>query len=121
MKLRPLDFIFIFIFLSLGVWLCVRGAAHRGSVVVVNAAGKQYEYSAAQDGVYEVPGRLGITKFEIKAGRVRITDSPCPNKTCVNQGWHSPVVCLPNDVIITVQDDEKLPRDGKGGFDAISE
>ena len=112
-KLRPFDFFVTIAVLSLGIFLTVRNLSQKGSVIKVNAAGKHYEYSAKKEGIYKVHGPLGITTFEVKAGRVRIIDSPCPNKTCVNQGWHSPLVCLPNNVIITIEDE--------GEFDALSE
>ena len=121
-RLLPLDILIILLAAGCGIFLTVRSArAQRGARICVNANGVQYEYSASADGAYTVQGELGPTTFEIKDGRVRITDSPCPNKTCVAQGWHSPLVCLPNKVIITVE--------GEGGkdtakgveFDAISE
>lgn len=112
-KLRPLDFLLTITILSLGIFLTVKNLTHHGNIIKVNAAGNHYEYSAKKDGIYKVRGVLGITTFEIKDGRVHIIDSPCPNKTCVNQGWHSPLVCLPNNVIITVEDE--------GEFDAFSE
>ena len=112
-KLRPLDFVFAGIVLGLGIFLTIKSFSQKGSIVTVNADGNRYEYSARQDGIYSVGGALGITTFEIKDGRVRIIDSPCPNKTCINQGWHSPLVCLPNTVIITLE--------AEGEFDAISE
>lgn len=112
-KLRPLDFCFALIISGLGIFLTIKSISHKGSIVTVKVDGKRYEYSAKQDGIYKVSGALGITTFEIKDGRVRIIDSPCPNKTCINQGWHSPLVCLPNNVIITLEDE--------GGFDAIAE
>lgn len=112
-KLRLLDFIFAITITSLGIFLTVKSFSQKGSVVKVNADEKHYEYSAKQDGIYKVGGPLGITTFEIKDGKVRIIDSPCPNKTCVNQGWHSPLVCLPNNVIITIEKE--------GEFDAIAE
>ena len=112
-KLRPLDFVFAIIITGLGIFLTVKSFSQKGSVVKVNADGRHYEYSSKQDGIYKVGGPLGITTFEIKDGKVRIIDSPCPNKTCINQGWHSPLVCLPNNVIITLEDE--------GEFDAIAE
>ncbi|MBO4508325.1 MAG: NusG domain II-containing protein [Spirochaetaceae bacterium] len=50
----------------------------------------------------------------MKEGKVHIIDSPCKNKICINQGWSSPLVCLPNNVTITLQEPE-------GGYDAISQ
>ena len=121
-RLLPLDILIILLAAGCGIFLTVRSAkAQRGARICVNANGVQYEYSASADGVYTVEGELGPTTFEVKDGRVRITDSSCPNKTCVAQGWHIPLVCLPNKVIITVE--------GEGGkgttkgveLDAISE
>ena len=113
MSFRALDILIIILVAVAGIFLTVRGLSQKGSRVVVNAVGVKYEYSAELDGTYSVPGELGPTTFEIKGGRVRITDSPCPNKTCISQGWHNPLVCLPNKVMITVE--------GEAEFDAISE
>ncbi len=112
-KFKPLDFIFILSIVGLGIFLTVKSFSQKGSLVSVNADGKHYEYSSKQNGIYKVAGPLGITSFEIKDGKVRIIDSPCPNKNCVHQGWHSPLVCLPNKVIITLEE--------QGDFDALSE
>lgn len=117
---RPLDILIFLLILALGVVLTVRSVTgQKGGRVCVNANGVHYEYSVSADGVYTVEGELGPTTFEIKDGRVRITDSPCPNKTCVAQGWHSPLVCLPNKVMITVE--KETGTEGGGEFDAISE
>ena len=112
-RIRFLDIIFFILIAATGIFLTVSGGSKKGSVVSVNANGNKFEYSAEKDGVYQVEGALGITTFEIKGGRVRITDSPCPNKTCISQGYKSPLVCLPNKVIITVEEE--------GEFDALSE
>ena len=117
--IKPLDILIIFLVLAGGVFFTVRGLGQKGSRIVVNAAGVKYEYSASKDGVFSVEGELGPTTFEIKDGRVRITDSPCPNKTCVAQGWHNPLVCLPNKVMITVENETGTEVGGE--FDAISE
>lgn len=111
--IKPLDiFVFIFI-LFLGFFLTFKTISKSGSSVIVNANGKRYEYSLEKDGIYSVQGALGITTFEIKNGAVHILDSACPNKTCVAQGWTSPIICLPNKVIIQIVND--------GEIDAISQ
>ena len=112
-RLRPLDFAFIFLFIALGAFLTAKNLFHRGAKVHVRADDSEYEYSAKANGIYKVQGAIGITTFEIKDGRIRIIDSPCPNKICVHQGWDSPLVCLPNNVIITLEDEE-------GEFDALT-
>ena len=120
--LLPLDILIIILVAAAGIFLTVRGLGRKGSRIVVNAVGVKYEYSAELDGTYTVAGELGETTFEIKDGRVRITDSPCPNKTCISQGWHNPLVCLPNKVMITVEG-EAGQGSGRGEvqLDAVSE
>ena len=124
MGLRPMDILIIFLIAAAGIFLTVRGLGQKGSRVLVNAAGVKYEYSVSQNGTYTVAGELGPTTFEIKDGRVRITDSPCPNKTCISQGWHNPLVCLPNKVMITVENETGQGR-GRSNeevqLDAVSE
>ena len=127
--LLPLDILIIIFFVAAGVFLTVRSATRQKGVrVCVNANGTHYEYSTLKEGLYTVQGELGETTFEIKDGRVRIIDSPCPNKTCIGQGWHNPLVCLPNKVIISVEGeagknaaDESKGYKKRGKFDAISE
>ena len=122
--LLPIDILIIFLIAAAGIFLTVRRLGQKGSRVLVNAAGVKYEYSVSQNGTYTVAGELGTTTFEIKDGRVRITDSPCPNKTCISQGWHNPLVCLPNKVMITVENETGQGR-GRSNeeveLDAVSE
>lgn len=95
------------------VALGLMGGAFRSkrNTVFVRACGAEYEFDAAHDGAFGVAGALGTTRFEIKGGKVRVIDSPCPNKTCVARGFSEALVCLPNNVII---------RCG-GDFDAVAQ
>jgi len=112
-QFKILDFLVFVLLLAAGVFLCIKTVSPKGSVVRVEADEKQYEYSLEQNGTFQVQGALGYTTFTIENGRVHIVDSACPNKTCVEQGWTSPIVCLPNKVIITIED--------YGEFDAVCE
>ena len=114
-SLRPLDFVFFCLLVAAGIFLTVSSFSKNGAKVRVLANGELYEYSAETDGTYSVEGVLGETTFEIKGGKVHIIDSPCKNKICVNQGWSSPLVCLPNNVTITLEDS------GNGDYDALSQ
>jgi hypothetical protein len=76
--------------------------------VHITAEGAEYAVvPLGEDRTINVPGPLGTTIVEIRDGRVRVLDSPCPNKTCVSQGWveepGETIVCLPNRVSITVK------------------
>ncbi len=114
-KPKPLDILIFLSAIFVSCMLISNSLNISGSRVIVQANGKRYEYSGDANGLYKVQGSLGFTTFEIKDGHVHITDSPCQNKTCVNQGWASPLVCLPNDVIIT------LEKANEGDFDAVSQ
>ncbi len=111
--LRPFDFVIFALVITTGIILTIKGTKNSGSVVQVNAAGVEYEFSSEKNGVYTVDGECGPTTFEIKNGKVHIIDSACPNKNCINQGWKTPLVCLPNNVIITLTE--------QGEFDGLSE
>ena len=111
--LKLFDVLIILFLIIFGVLLTIKGLCYKGSKIIVNANGVQYEYSGEKNGIFTVQGRLGPTTFEIKNGRVKILESACPNKNCVNQGWNNPLVCLPNKVIITIQNQDEI--------DAISE
>lgn len=79
----------------------------------VDANGKIYKYPLSKNSEYSFEGPLGKTKILVENSKVRILESPCPNHTCMAQGWGTTHVCLPNKIIVTVEQD--------GGLDAISE
>jgi len=112
LKLKAGDFIVFSLTALIAVFLILRTANPHGDKVFVEANGIHYEYSLSQDGLYSVPGLLGATVFEIIDGQVHIIDSPCPNKTCIHQGFSDTLVCLPNNVMIWID---------KGEVDAVSQ
>ena len=107
------DFLVLAVILGLAIFSFKDSFLKKGDIVSVQAAGNTYEFSLEKNGIHKVEGVIGTTTIEIKDKKVRIVDSPCPNKTCVNQNWGSPLVCLPNNVIVRVISD--------GGLDAIAE
>lgn len=68
-----------------------------------------YAYDMAQDRTIEAKGELGISRIQIREGRARFLESPCPNKTCIQCApisrageW---IACLPNRVFIRIDAD----------------
>ena len=59
--------------------------------------------------VVSVEGPQGKTVVEIKDYQVRVIESPCHNKLCIQTGWvrSGAVVCLPNRVVVTLGDPAK--------------
>ena len=82
---------------------------HReGRWVVIEADGKVVgNFSLQEDRLVPVDGKLGTTRVEIAGKEVRVLDSPCPLKICVESGPISrsgeTLVCLPNRVVIRIK------------------
>lgn len=63
------------------------------------------EFDLNKDDIYEFEGSYGKMNLEVKEKRFRVIDVECPNHNCEQMGWHdresiSPIVCMPNEVII---------------------
>jgi hypothetical protein len=75
--------------------------------VVITGQGGEWIYPLKDERQLEIDGPIGVTTVAIHDGKVRIVDSPCPNKTCVAAGAISEpgqwVACLPNQVFVRVE------------------
>ena len=71
-----------------------------GESISISADGREFIYPADEDRTVQAEGPLGITTIEIKNGEAHITDSPCPNKTCMKQSIGNTITCLPNRIVI---------------------
>lgn len=66
-------------------------------------------------------GKSGITDVvEVARGKIRVKEADCPDQVCVHQGWIEtgvvPVVCLPNALVIQIEDGSAEPEiDGAVG------
>ncbi|RMG68971.1 MAG: NusG domain II-containing protein [Nitrospirae bacterium] len=105
---RPLDWLILVLLIVIAAssLLYAKGLSSRmDDTVVVELNGKVvYRLSLRRDAKLMVKGPLGNTRIVISDGRVRVTDSPCPEKICVRQGWvkRGVIVCVPNRVVVTV-------------------
>ncbi len=93
-------------------------SANQSDIITVEVEGKVvYRLSLLKDTVVNVEGPLGTTVVEIKDGRVRVKDSPCPEKICVRQGWtrRGAIVCVPNKVVIIIGTDKDRALDAITG------
>lgn len=71
-----------------------------------------------RDAEHQVRGPLGVTRLEVRGGRVRVLSSPCPGQACRHGGWIDEagemLVCLPNEVVV------RLPGRAPGAPDAVA-
>ena len=96
-----------------------RAAAGRPSVAQVESSGRAVSsLDLRKDAVHEIEGTLGVTRLEVRGGRVRVLSSPCPRQACRHGGWIGEagemLVCLPNEVVV------RLPGVRSGAPDAVS-
>ena len=92
--------------------------ATHGEQARILVGGKEFSVvSLHQDQYLHIPGTLGVSELEIRAGKIRFADSPCHGKQCVHTGWITlggeVAACLPNRISVQVIGRE--PR-----FDAIN-
>lgn len=63
------------------------------------------EFDINKDDIYEFEGSYGKMQLEVVDKKFRVINVECPNHNCEQMGWHdtesiSPIVCMPNEVII---------------------
>lgn len=60
-----------------------------------------------KDGEYETEGTNGTIHISVKDGSVAVTQENSPHHYCSMQGYvsspHTPIVCLPNHTVITIE------------------
>lgn len=67
-----------------------------------------FEFDLEKNEIYEFEGTVGKMHLEVMDGNFRVVDVECPNHQCEQMGWHdinslTPIVCMPNEVIIYVK------------------
>lgn len=114
------DAVVLLVLCAAVIALALPGAAGgRPARAEVEAAGKlPATLDLERDGVTEAVGPLGVTRIEVRDGRVRVVSSPCPRQACRHGGWIGAagemLVCLPNEIVI------RLPGQRAGAIDAVA-
>lgn len=92
------------------------GSPARAQVIVSGERALALDLS--RDGEHDVPGPIGVTRVEVRGGKVRVLSSPCPRHVCRHGGWIGApgtlLVCLPNELVI------RVPGESPGGPSAVS-
>ncbi len=107
--LRPLDILAVALCLAVVAVVAARAYGARGERALVELDGRdgQWLYPLESSRTVLVAGPLGETTVVIAGGKVRVTDSPCPEKICVRTGAVSRpgqfIACLPNRVFVAVK------------------
>ena len=104
---KAADFLTLLLMLILSVLMLVQSlSGNKGQRVVIETPTSKMQYSLNKDRIIEVEGALGLSKIEIRKGRVRMVESACDHKICVKKGWTyrtgDSIVCLPNRVRVVI-------------------
>lgn len=101
---RPGDWLILLAGLALLGGLWTRQIDSLEGRVIVRLDGKVAEEASLRlNRQIEIKGPLGVSRIEIRDGRVRIASDPSPRQLCVRQGWIPPggaAICLPNRVSV---------------------
>ncbi|MCG9094020.1 NusG domain II-containing protein [Laribacter hongkongensis] len=78
-----------------------------GDTLRIRANGQVFgDYPLRLNRTLDIPGPLGHTTIEIRAGRARIAADPSPRQYCVRHGWLTRpgemAICLPNRTSIEI-------------------
>ena len=103
--------------LSIGILLAVTLTRREGGYVEVEKGGELVAtYRLSQSGEYSLNGGTNI--LVIENGMAYLKEANCPDKTCVRTGKiryvGQSIVCLPNEIAITVR------GNSTGGVDIVS-
>lgn len=122
MKNYKNDIIFIAVLLILaGVSIPIMKNIYssKSEYVKISYNDKEIRMSLNEDSSFTIEFGEKINIIEIKNKQVCIREASCPDKLCVKQGYIShngeSIICLPNEVIVTIEGTEKA------GIDAIAE
>jgi len=90
--------------------------SNEGSEALIKVGnGPVQKVSLRMGRMVNIEGEKGKVVIEVKDGRVRVVDSSCFQKICVNTGWiNKPgqnIICLPNKVLVTIEGKESSKID----------
>lgn len=111
--LRKADKILIVLLLACAVLLLFPLLNYKegGSYAVVKVRNEEkLRLPLSEDGEYSVEGALGTVHISIKNGKAAVTQENSPHHYCSRQGYVDspavPIVCLPNETIVTIEGSE---------------
>jgi len=78
-------------------------------IYISNNFYQEIKFDKSTNKIFTVTSDLGWNKIEIKAGKVRILDSDCREKNCIDMGFidniGESIVCFPHRLLIKIAGD----------------
>ncbi len=108
-RLRVLDELILSSVITVSLWagFFLYTGEQRAQRLVIETPSGKWIYPLTETRTVVVSGAIGNTTIRIEHNTAFISDSPCPNKTCVNAAalknagdWNA---CLPNRVFLHIE------------------
>lgn len=108
---KNLIFTIILLVVAAGLFLWQRSTAVTGPRAELSyGKDKSVILSLSKDGFHDISTGKYTVHLEVKEGRIRFVDSPCPDHLCEAFGWlqneNDWAACLPAEAILTVIGEE---------------
>lgn len=92
--------------IALAVWPIAAAAGDGADRATITGPAGETVVSLAEPGVYRIDGARGTVTVAVANGAISVTESDCPDHTCVRTGAvrasGSVIACVPNRVIVRV-------------------
>ncbi len=119
-EVRVFDFLIIAAAFAAAVFMGIQAYSGNSAspVLVIESPDGRWMYPMDSAVETDIPGPLGMTHVVLEDGTARITESPCPNRTCIAAppisrpgSW---TACLPNHVLIRIDGNDPSALDAIG-------
>ena len=91
--------------------------------ILVIYADDQRKIHTLDDADFTVKSKEGSVKVKIRNGKVKITESTCPDKWCTRMGWiddpGESLVCLPSKIFLIIREEGK-ENNKHDGIDSVT-
>ena len=118
MKARKIAAIIVIALLTAAAVICIVlivkiKANDSGKIVIISQDGKELyrlDLEKEDDKKITLTYESRENVIEIRGGRIRMYEADCPDHTCINTGWleDTPIICLPNKIVIEYADDDNI-------------
>jgi|Deesub1362A_J573_1020465.scaffolds.fasta_scaffold12449_2 hypothetical protein len=83
-----------------------------GKRAVILLKGREVKkVSLGDEKKFKIMGSLGEMTLEVKKGKVRVLESKCPLKVCIERDWISSkgeeIICIPNEVRVKIEGENR--------------
>lgn len=111
-RLRVFDYLIFASIITVSLWagFFLYTEQNRAERLIIETPSGKWIYPLNETRTVVVIGAIGNTTVRIENRTAFISDSPCPNKTCVNAAvlkkagdWNA---CLPNRVFLHIEGDD---------------